>query len=34
MESDDLGGDLVRLDGGWAVDEETYVVNTDDVLGK
>ncbi|CAG9560696.1 unnamed protein product [Danaus chrysippus] len=32
MESDDLGGDLVRLDGGWAVDEETYVVNTDDVL--
>lgn len=33
MEGDELGGDLVRLDGGFLVDEETYVVNTDDVLG-
>lgn len=32
MEGDELGGDLVRLDGGFLVDEETYVVNTDDVL--
>ncbi|CAH2107036.1 unnamed protein product [Euphydryas editha] len=32
MEGDELGGDLVRLDNGFLVDEETYVVNTDDVL--
>lgn len=35
MEGDELGGDLVRLDNGFLVDEETYtVVNSDDVLGK
>lgn len=34
MESDELGNDLVRLEGGFLVDEETYVVNSDDVLGK
>lgn len=34
MESDELGNDLVRIDGGFLVDEETYVVNSDDVLGK
>ncbi|CAK1604509.1 unnamed protein product [Parnassius mnemosyne] len=32
MESDELGNDLVRLDNGFLVDEETYVVNSDDVL--
>ncbi|CAH0728976.1 unnamed protein product, partial [Brenthis ino] len=32
MEGDELGGNLVRLDNGFLVDEETYVVNTDDVL--
>ncbi|XP_045764588.1 nuclear transcription factor Y subunit B-3 isoform X2 [Maniola jurtina] len=33
MESDELGGELVRLDNGFLVDEETYtVVNSDDVL--
>lgn len=34
MDSDDLGNELVRLEGGFLVDEETYVVNSDDVLGK
>ncbi|XP_063361570.1 uncharacterized protein LOC134665816 [Cydia fagiglandana] len=32
MEGDELGNELVRLDGGFLVDEETYVVNSDDVL--
>ncbi|CAH2075535.1 unnamed protein product, partial [Iphiclides podalirius] len=32
METDELGNDLVRLDNGFLVDEETYVVNSDDVL--
>ncbi|XP_045446082.1 nuclear transcription factor Y subunit B-4 [Melitaea cinxia] len=32
MEGDELSGDLVRLDNGFLVDEETYVVNSDDVL--
>ncbi|XP_072940196.1 uncharacterized protein Nf-YB [Epargyreus clarus] len=34
MESDELGNELVRLDNGFLVDqdEETYVVNSDDVL--
>nr|XP_034824918.1 nuclear transcription factor Y subunit B-3 [Maniola hyperantus] len=33
MEGDELGGELVRLDNGFLVDEETYtVVNSDDVL--
>lgn len=34
MEGDELSGDLVRLENGFLVDEETYVVNSDDVLGK
>lgn len=34
MESDELGNDMVRIDGGFLVDEDTYVVNSDDVLGK
>lgn len=34
MEGDEMGGELVRIDGGFLVDEETYVVNSDDVLGK
>lgn len=33
MDSDELGNELVRLEGGFLVDEETYVVNSDDVLG-
>ncbi|KPJ01588.1 PREDICTED: nuclear transcription factor Y subunit B-3-like [Papilio xuthus] len=33
MESDDLGNEIVRLDNGFMVDEEeTFVVNSDDVL--
>ncbi|KAJ2946891.1 hypothetical protein O0L34_g16229 [Tuta absoluta] len=32
MDNDDIGTELVRLDNGFLVDEETYVVNTDDVL--
>lgn len=34
MESDELGNDLVRIEEGFLVDEEAYVVNSDDVLGK
>lgn len=34
MDNDELGNELVRLEGGFLVDEETYVVNSDDVLGK
>ncbi|XP_041976083.1 nuclear transcription factor Y subunit B-3 [Aricia agestis] len=32
MEGDELGSDLVRLENGFLVDEDTYVVNGDDVL--
>ncbi|KAG6460812.1 nuclear transcription factor Y subunit B-1 isoform X1 [Manduca sexta] len=32
MEGDDIGTDLVRLGNGFLVDDETYVVNSDDVL--
>ncbi|XP_026328492.1 nuclear transcription factor Y subunit B-3 [Hyposmocoma kahamanoa] len=32
MDNDELGNELVRLEGGFLVDEETYVVNSDDVL--
>ncbi|XP_023936895.1 uncharacterized protein LOC112045065 [Bicyclus anynana] len=32
MEGEELGGDLVRMDHGFLVDDETYVVNSDDVL--
>ncbi|KPJ18363.1 Nuclear transcription factor Y subunit B-2 [Papilio machaon] len=33
MESDELGNEIVRLDNGFMVDEEeTFVVNSDDVL--
>ncbi|XP_022121715.1 nuclear transcription factor Y subunit beta isoform X1 [Pieris rapae] len=32
MESDELGGELVRLENGFIVDEETYVVKSDDCL--
>lgn len=35
MDSDPLGNDLVRIDNGYTlVEEETYVVNSDDILGK
>lgn len=34
MESDEIGNDLVRLDNGYLVDEETYVVTNEDILGK
>ncbi|XP_038210286.1 transcriptional activator HAP3 [Zerene cesonia] len=32
MEGEELSGDLVRLDNGFLVDEETYVVKSDDCL--
>lgn len=33
MDSDELGNDLVRIDNGFTlVDDETYVVNSDDIL--
>ncbi|KAM3961626.1 nuclear factor Y-box B [Aphomia sociella] len=32
MENDEIGADLVRIDNGFLVDEESYVVHSDDVL--
>ncbi|CAH0407911.1 unnamed protein product [Chilo suppressalis] len=32
MENDEIGNELVRLDSGFMVDEDTYVLNSDDVL--
>ncbi|XP_059052445.1 uncharacterized protein LOC131850252 [Achroia grisella] len=32
MENDEIGAELVRLDNGFLVDEDTYVVHSDDVL--
>ncbi|XP_013201108.1 uncharacterized protein LOC106143537 [Amyelois transitella] len=32
MDNEELGGDMVRLDNSFLVDDETYVVHSDDVL--
>ncbi|CAG9132808.1 hypothetical protein JYU34_016923 [Plutella xylostella] len=32
MEGDEIGNDLVRLDNGYLVEDDSYVVNSDDVL--
>lgn len=34
MDGEEIGTEIMRLDNGYLVEDETYVINSDDILGK